>query len=307
VGADGEVWVSGSSNWYRGWASSKHSDPYIARIAASGTPRWERVYSNGGYRNIQSMAMMQSGDLAVVGRNNRDGMWLARVSSDGRLLWEKLLGSPHGAAVASLDDDRIAVVGFEASGVVRGQDYQLHVAVWILDGSGRVLTTTRVRDAISTRRIEYFGHVAIASTEGAVYVVSAWSSMLRAQPVEVSKVTLDGKLLWSAGLPETMLEMRDQSTARIVCSLALAALPDGSAILACGGLDGQVRFFQFDRSSARYRTILLSLPDCHRVPGQLRLVARDDNTLILSGYTSYFYPKFRGKSCAWIGRLTASR
>jgi hypothetical protein len=107
VGPSGKIWVAGSSNGYTDIASTFHSDAYLAAVDQSGTPVWEKTYSNGGRRNIRNLAQMASGELIVAGSDGRES-WVARVGADatscGRATWATtwIVRSPPCLTIGSL-------------------------------------------------------------------------------------------------------------------------------------------------------------------------------------------------------------
>lgn len=301
AGMSADVWVGGSSNGYYDFASSPHSDAYLARVHPTGIPIWEMAYGNGGLTTIWSIASLPAGDAAVVGRQGWDGR-VARISQDGGQLWERLLGNDLGGAIASLPRDRLAIVGFEATGSGQSRDYRDHVTAWILDGSGKLLTQTRVRDSINKFQHSYFGKVSVVTTDDAIYVASNWTGLFDAQPVEIAKLSIDGKLLWNTLLPDTAVAVETAVRSWKGCSPTVAVTPHGGVLVACA-LDDQIHLYQIDQSSGAYQESHLPLPDCQTGhPADLFLAIRKDGTMTLSGSRpgSNVAP-----SCSWIGRLTA--
>jgi outer membrane protein assembly factor BamB len=301
IGAGGEIWVGGASNMYVDWTAYRHSDAYLARLDATGRPLWEKSYGNGGRRSIKSITRMSSGDLAVAGSDEWDG-WLARITADGRPLWERHIGNDLGNAVASLPDNRLIVVGFESTGSGSTKDYQVHVIAWIIVSSGNIVAQTRVRNSISRVERSYFGKISVAVTADAVYVASNWQGLFDARAVEVAKLRLDGTLLWSTLLPDTIkaVDTAARATWRI-CSPTLAITPRGDAVVACS-LESQIHVYQLDGSSGSYRDSYLALPECHSGrPATVFLAIRDNRTMILSGSR----PDSNVASCTWVARLTA--
>ncbi len=301
AGMSGEIWVGGASNAYYDFASSPHSDAYLAKVDPTGKPIWEMAYGNGGLRAIWSIAWLPTGDVAMVGREGWGGR-VARIGPDGSQLWERPLGNDLGGAIAPLPGDRIAVVGFEATGSGQNRDYRTHITAWIIDGSGRQLAQTRVRDSISKSQYSYFGNVLLVTTDDAIYVASNWTGLFDAQPVEITKLSIDGKFLWSTLLPDTAVVVEKAVRTWKGCSPTLAVTPRGGVLVACA-LDDQIHLYQFDQSSGAYQESSVPLPDCQTGhPANLFLTIRKDGTMILSGTRpgSNVAP-----SCTWIGRLSA--
>jgi len=298
VSPRGEIWVGGGSNFYRDIGSAPHSDAYLAKLDATARTLWEKSYGNSGHRSIYRIASLPTGDVVVVGREGRDAMWLARLDSDGRRLWERRIGNDVGAAVAALADDHLVVVGFAAakSGPTN-EDRQKSLVAWVLDGSGNMLTETRLRNDVDPA----FADIDIVATQDAVYVASG-SHYTNPSPVEISKLALDGRPLWHRTLSDTVAATKNVFT-RVTCSPAMAIAPQEDIWVACA-LKGQIQIYRLDPSSGEYDKVLLPLPACHEArPAKLFLIARGDSMLLGGSRPSSNV----GPSCSWIGWLTAVR
>jgi hypothetical protein len=290
AGGSGKIWVGGFSNSYEDFGSGNHSDAYVAEIDADGKTLWEKAYGNGGLRQIRNVVSLPGGGVGIAGEDAGKG-WLARIGSDGSQLWERHLGIWKANAIASLSGNRLVVVGFETTGSSSSGDYQEHIAAWIVDGSGEILVQTRVRNTINTVFGSNFGHVSVVATKDAIYVLSAWMEFPHAQPIEVSKLSLDGKLLWTTSLPD--------NNARWSPTLAVNPVGDALVVFA---LDGRIHLYQFDQLSGKSRENDLPLPDCSKgYNAELFLAVRNDGTMILSGSPPELNTVPR---CTWVGRLT---
>jgi hypothetical protein len=301
TGPSGKIWLAGAANAYLDMASYHHSDAYLAKLDAAGKAVWEMAYSNGARQTIQSVAPLPGENVAVVGRADWAGR-VARIGPDGKQLWERPLGNDLGGVISSLPGERLAVVGFEATGTPQNRDYLDHVTLWILDGSGKTLTQTRIRDSINKSSHSYFGKVSLVTTDDAIYVTSGWEEMFSAQPVEIAKLSLDGKLLWKTLLPDTIVEVERTVRSWNACTPTLAVLPHGGVIVVCA-LGGQIQLYQIDPSSGAFQKSLLPLPDCQSGhSAALFLAPGKDGTMTLAGSRP---PSNVAASCSWIGRLTA--
>jgi len=288
-GAGGQMWIAGNINSYVDIVSQRHRDAYLARLDATGTPIWEKTYGDGGFRGITSIASMPPDDVAIVGSG-----WLARIAPDGSALWER---PSRGVVVALLPENRLVVVG---SGPW-GDNYRPNVIAWIIDGaSGDILAQTPIREL----RRSNFNTISVVVGADAIYVTSNDRDLFQAQPIEVSKLRLDGTLLWSTLLPDTIKAVKTAAPTWRSCSPALAITPRGDAVVACP-IETQIHLYQLDGSSGAYHESDLSLPDCHGGRSALLFLAvRDDRTMILSGSRPGYNTT---ASCSWVGRLRAIR
>lgn len=119
VAADGSIWIGGTTNIGRSYASAPLSDAYLAKLGPDGHLVWEIVTARKREHAIFDMAVLSSGDAVIVGRED-DTNWLARISGDGKIIWEKTFGTGRGASVAVLND-LIAVMGSGAGFVAEGR------------------------------------------------------------------------------------------------------------------------------------------------------------------------------------------
>jgi hypothetical protein len=300
VGMSGEIWVGGSTNGYHDISSAPHSDAYLAKVSPTGEPIWEMAYGSGGWRTIWTIAPLPAGDVVVAGRERWAGR-VARIKPDGRQVWERLLGNELGAAIAPMAGDRLAVVGFEAIGSLQAGNYRDHVTFWILDGSGKQLIQTRIRDSINKSEGSHFGKVLLVTSDKSIYVASQWTGLFDAQPVEIVKLSDDGKILWSTSLPDTAISVAARGWK--TCSPALAVTPSGGILVACT-LDRQIQLYQLDPSSGAYQKSLLPSPECQAAYANLFLNIRKDGTMMLSGSRP---DNSVAPSCTWVGRLTVTK
>ncbi|RXT44837.1 hypothetical protein [Bradyrhizobium betae] len=141
--ADGSIWIGGTTNKGRSYASAPLSDAYLAKVGPDGHLVWEVVIARKRENSIFDMAILPSGDAVIIGRED-DANWLARISGDGEILWEKTFGLGEIASVAVLND-LIAVMAFEAvEGEAKGAGAR--VALWRFETEGQLLDHHVVRD-----------------------------------------------------------------------------------------------------------------------------------------------------------------
>jgi hypothetical protein len=302
VGKSGDVWIGGLASPYLDWISSYHSDAYLAKLAPSGKLLWEKAYGNGGRQTIGSIASLENDDVAVAGRDYRDGR-VARIGPDGTQLWERRLGNDLGGAIAALPGDRLAVIGFEAAGSPEGLDVPAGLVLWILDGSGKTLVQTPVREHFGLLNRHGLSQVSIIVADDAIYVGSIWKDDFAPQPAAVAKLGLEGQLLWRTSLTETITDVEWMGRRRAIsCKPTYAAVRNFGLIAACTFGD-LIQLFRFDSSTGAYQASTLPLPDCQKgIAGQLFLAPDGDDAMTLSSTRPAGYG---AASCRWTGRLTA--
>ena len=139
--------IGGTRNVGVSTFSSPLSDGYLAKIDREGRLIWELEIARNRKNELQCIASLPSGDVVVAGRDG-DHAWLARVTKDGRLSWEKTFGLGKVAAVAVMDDV-ILVAAFEASGEPVTGPVQARVALWRFSDAGELLDHQIIRDEIA--------------------------------------------------------------------------------------------------------------------------------------------------------------
>jgi hypothetical protein len=130
-GPDQTIWIGGVKNPGVLWTGEPVSDGYLAKLDAQGGVIWERQFADKHKREIQSLAPLPSGDVVVVGRYDNK-TWLARISGDGQLVWERYLGVGNGVSVTTIGD-KIAVAAFKAAPGSSSQSYREDVGFWTYD------------------------------------------------------------------------------------------------------------------------------------------------------------------------------
>ena len=117
---------------------------WIARASADGELQWQHTFQEYALTIPYALTVLANGDIIVVGSATEQGQngpkgWAARISSDGRVLWNKLFGKGVDdslQSVAMLPDGGIIAVGWTNVERPAGDDRNL----WILnlDGDGNV-------------------------------------------------------------------------------------------------------------------------------------------------------------------------
>jgi len=136
---------------------------------------WERTFgARLGERRIESLAPPPSGEIVVAGRD-ADSAWLARISPEGKVIWERFFGTAKGAAVTAIGD-KFFVVAFSAHNASKSS-YREDLTVWIFDRKAVILDRRIVREEVNAQRNAYFGRVLTRRSSDSVYVFSAWSAL----------------------------------------------------------------------------------------------------------------------------------
>jgi hypothetical protein len=304
AGANDTLWIGGRKNL--GLANSiapvPLSDAYLAKSDRRGHVLWERTFGANSEREIKNMTPLPSGDVVVAGLDNRLSnrqTWLARISSDGDIVWQRSFSGGKGAAVTTAGD-KIIVAAFQGEG--KGAAYQDNVGAWIFDDSGQLLKRSTVREGINPHE----GHMAL--TEGgpgdlwlqtstdAAYIFSRWWTTA---PLAVAKLSLDGEVAWRTVLPDTLLKNPDPRPSSR-CRVGSVVLANGSALIACFTTKAMTLFHLNSESGEAVRTsVAISTPppsDCHNGWfGTPILTQRSD------GAASLFV--WRSGRCTWTAQI----
>jgi hypothetical protein len=304
-GAD-VLWMGGFANSYTGIASDTHADAFLAVREISGQPLWQRAYALGRLSAVTGIAGTPGGQIALVttGGVASPGSLMLVDGTDGHVIWQRDIGNGKGAAVVSVDDAELIVASFES--VQDPPGYREDIAVHTATLAGQISRPTIIRHEINTDRSAYYGSLRMVSREGGAYVVSSWENPFlssRWQSPAVASVSASGTLLWSTSLPDGFAPVHDGGEVRFCTEPAIAALPNGDALVACA-LDEEIHLHRLDRDTGADRQGTLPLPSCNdgRHPVSLFLLVREDGTVLLSGTR----PQGNvGPGCSWMARVVA--
>jgi hypothetical protein len=202
TGAEGQIWIAGTHN-YRdpagSFGSTRLSDAYLAEFDADGTVASEHNFGGRSTKTLHDLAAVPNGDVVVVGNSN-DEQWLARISADSHVVWERTIGLRYAAAVA-LSGDKIIVAGFDSDGE----------GIWRFDADGRPLDHQLIEKANVERLGSVFMRLFVGKSDGELYVFSARSATLntpqsqKAPPLKVAKLS-QGQLVWRKELSQAILQ-----------------------------------------------------------------------------------------------------
>ena len=113
-GTAGQLWIAGSSNYREGIAGGRLWDAYLAKLYLEGNLVWEHNFEGQSEKEIQDLAALPNGDVVVAGKEG-DKTWLARISADAKIVWERTFGLGSVAAVATVGDN-VVVAAFDTDG-----------------------------------------------------------------------------------------------------------------------------------------------------------------------------------------------
>jgi hypothetical protein len=136
---------------------------------------------------------LPSGDVVVVGRDD-ERTWLARISGDGKVVWEHYFGVGKGASVTTARD-KIAVVALEASAgsAPLSNPYREDVGFWTYDYAGQLIGHRIIRQGINRVYGAYGGTLTIEPFGDEIYISSKWLAVNAVKPLEIVKINSSEK------------------------------------------------------------------------------------------------------------------
>lgn len=293
------LWLGGLINQRMYFPGLDLADAYLGRL----DPREGRIIAEytfskfGKYRGIWGLQSLPSGELVVAGRESREN-WLAAVSIQGSILWERKFGVGKGVALAT-GGDRIMIVALEDATVNDKNRYQEDVAMRIYDSAGVLLGRQIIRAGINERRSGSYGRLAIKRSGDAMYVLSSWGEEFRAKPIEVTKLSVNGRPLWRKELTQSISQ--EKNKAWTSCDQNQAVLADGDLLVACS-IKKQIRIFRLNSKDGNLKVVSVPLPTCHEGrPAALFLTQRPNGAIWIFGSRP---GNNVAASCTWLGALS---
>jgi hypothetical protein len=284
VTSDGTVWAGGFNNSYTDIGSAGHSDIYLAKYGTVGKPVWEKLYGTGA---IWKLAPTASEDIVVIGfKQGRS--WFARISPDGRVVWETHIDKYNPISVTETADKKFVVIGYIMKSDAINSPSTSESAL-ILDGNGKELSRT----AISTQPYALASDTSVISVKDAIYVASSWADFRRVNPVEITKLNSSGKLLWRKPLSDT-ISLNSTHNEWRSCRPTMIVSSSGQPIVACA-LNGLIQLYNINGLTGSYHENYINLPECQKNQDtKIFIKASDDASMTISG---------TGGSCTWVGQL----
>jgi len=238
AGLAGQIWVEGTHNYRNraGTIGRMLSDAYLVEFDSSGKVVWEHNFGGRSTKTIHDLAAFPDGDVVVVGSSN-DEQWLARVSADSHVVWQRTIGLRSAAAVA-LSGDKIVVAGFDADGE----------GIWHFSAAGEPLDKQVIEPANGQTRAPVFMRLFVGKSNDGLYVF--WSEgrdgdqSPRARSLKLAKL-IQGRLVWRKELSQATLEGLEPVGPRPdrksgFCFPLTGVLSNGDPVIVCPAVSGAV-------------------------------------------------------------------
>lgn len=291
------LWLAGLTNRRMYVPGGTMADAYLGKLDPQGRIVAEYSFHSFRFRFIQSVTMLDSGELVVAGRDGAEN-WLAAVSTQGRLLWQRRLGLGKGVVVSSVGDQIVAatIAGRRED---NNKKYWDDVNVLSVDRAGQVIGWQTVRANINSHSGSRSGTVAMVKSRTAFYVLSSWHDTQSAKPLEIIKLSLDGAISWRKELRRSVLQQANGTWTS--CAQGQMVLENGDLLVVCS-IEAQIMVFRLDAKNGDVTAMSVPLPDCHEGrPAALFLTQRKNGAIWIFGSRP---DSDVGISCTWLGELS---
>jgi len=296
-GPNETLWIAGYSRPTVTIFSSRRSFAYLAKLDRTGRVAWEREYGGDSERTIQSLVSMPDGNIIVTGMDSRR-TWLAKISGDGDIVWERYVGLGKGSAVA-ISHRTIGIAAIEADSDKDSGSYIENVGFWAFNEAGEFLGHQVARRGIDNDPDQIAAILGIEGGDGAFYISSAWRGVFTARALQLAKIDLASKIVWSTDLPDTLIKPRGRRGYPEACTSAVILLADGDPLVSCVTYDHTILFRLSATTGAITRRNLGSPTtpvDCSDLSAPAKFLKERSRTAVwLIGS-----PQSIGGACGWI-------
>jgi hypothetical protein len=300
------------------------SDFDVSKYDKRGKRLWEKTFGTSRHELVMAIAPLRNGGAAVTGFSSGDSHQLIRFNSSGIIEWYRAFG---GTAV----DSAVLELGNGSLFAISQDKSMGRLACWLFDASGKPLDACGFRSitaAEAKSQCCWTIHLRQDSGDtGALYVASQYNDSGEVGPIELARISPDGKLIWRA-----MMQSPDGATIFWINAqngiehaptkktggwhhYALATLPNGDALIVFAAY-GDLSLYRFRASDGSVTKQSIPLGACSLLYRGLHLSVPDDHSVILgaAGFVDNFkrdgikdrkasLQDGRGNSCVWIARI----
>ncbi len=293
-GKENTFWLAGLINQRSYVPGGDISDAYLAKIDSEGRLIDEHIYKSWfRFRGIRDLLPLDSGEVVVAEQN-----WLAKIADNGKILWEKKFRLQKEVALSKIGD-QFVVATIEGNMTGGEQKYQDNVVVRIYSSDGRIFTAPIIRSGINNEKGGHYGDLEITeSPDNTIYVSSNWNDLFKAKPIEVSKISKDGNIIWRKELAHS-ISLNPNKT-WVSCKPALTVLADDDLLVACA-IKEDLFIYRLDAITGKVSVKSIALPQCYESrPASLFLTQRPNGKIWLFGSRP---SNNVAASCTWLGEL----
>lgn len=300
---NGNIWAGGLNN-HRGWIPGGDlTDAYIGKFDRTGQKLTELVFSDGR-RQISSLHPRRDGGVLVTGPieqiGSRNGTWLASISPEGKIAWEKTIGLPKRAAIIEGYDGNIGFIGIR-KGDSTGQKNRLEVVFWLFNPQGNILAEHVINPNSNTPHGSLpADRYSIEASPDGFFALLRWYDSSTGSPLSVIKLSTTGDIHWNVTLRHTAAQWPERPKVWEKCDQQQAILGNGDLLITCS-LKDEIVLSRLDGKSGIETQQRVALPSCHdKRPALITPFPVDEHSILLFGTR----PSGNvGASCAWLAEL----
>lgn len=293
-GKENTFWLGGRANQRSYVPGGDIADAYLAKIDGQGRLIAEHTYKSWlSFRGIRDMLPLDSGDIVVA-----DNGWLAKISGKGKILWEREFTYVKKIALSRIGS-QIVMATIEGDMTGGREKYQDNVVIRIFDTDGKTFAERVIRSGINKIKTAHFGNLEIAKSDDAVYVSSNWTDLFDATPIEISKISRNGDIVWRKELAHSISQYPNKTWES--CKQAQTVLADGALLSACAVMD-KIVIHRIGAKTGELNVQSVPLPACHESrPASLFLTQRKNGKIWLFGSRP---GNNVAASCTWLAELS---
>lgn len=299
--SQGNIWVGGRINQHAWFPGADMADAYLGRFNRNGQKLTEFVFGGWSWRQIVTLHPRRDGGILVTGPIERSskgsGTWLASISDQGKIFWEKTIGLPANAAITEGRDGNIAFVGLRNTHLTNHTGEE-ETVFWLLDRQGKVLAEQVIRPSINAHRSMRFEAVAIEASPDGYFALVHWGDPSDDKPLTVAKVSLTGEMQWTVSLKHAATPWPGRSGVWKKCQPRQVVLGNDDLLVTCS-VEGEIILSRLDGKSGTEKTQSVALPSCHeKRPAVITPFPVKENSVLLFGSRP---SNNVAASCSWLG------
>lgn len=290
------VWVGGRINQRAWFPGADMAEAYLGKFSQNGKKLAEWTFGALSFRQIEALHPLRDDGILVSGPIS-GGTWVARISSRGKISWEKTFGVAARAAVTEGYDGNIALLGLRQ--IASASDkYDEEAVFWLLDAQGNVLGEQIIYPSINAHRSSRYENMAIEPSPDGYFALVQWSDPYDDKPLTVAKVSLTGAMQWKVSLKHTATPLPKRASALWEkCHPGQAVLGNGDLLVTCS-IKGEVVLSRLSGNSGTEKIHRVALPSCHENrPALVTPFPVKGNSVLLFGSRP---SNNAAPSCSWM-------
>ncbi len=290
------VWVGGRINQRAWFPGADMADAYLGKFSQNGKKLAEFTFGALSWRQIVALHPTRDDGILVTGPKN-GGTWVARISGQGKISWEKTFGFGANAAVTEGHDGNIAFLGLRKAASASDK-YEEEAVFWLLDPRGNVLGEQVIRPSINAHRSTRYENIAIEASPDGYFALAQWSDPYDDKPLTVAKVSLTGVMQWNISLKHTATPWPGRASAVWKkCQPRQAVLGNGDLLVTCS-IEGEIVLSRLNGNSGTEKIQRVALPSCHENrPAVITPFPVKGNSVLLFGSRP---SNNVATSCSWL-------